>query len=153
MPFMDGSTRDHSGPATWVLRVLLAALMVLAAVNIFTGVPLLSLWVGAKIEGNGDLTMGIVFAVIAMLALGVGFLGWALSRLGRAYDSVTGHEPPPRQRAPWLRSMRDEPEHKRTRAGHLTGLEKTLVASVVIAVLAFEVWFFFFAGSSLPNTT
>ncbi len=153
MPFMDASTPHRGGPAPWFLRVLIAALMVLASVNIFTGAPLLALWVGAKIEGNGDLTMGIVFSVLATLAVAVAFLGWALSRLGRAYDSLTGHEPATRQRAPWLRSMRDEPEHKRTRAGHLTGLEKTLVASVVIAVLAFEVWFFFFAGSSLPSTT
>jgi hypothetical protein len=49
--------------------------------------------------------------------------------------------------------MRDEPLHRPTRAAQLSALEKTLVASVVVAVLGFEVWFFFFAGSSLPNTT
>ncbi len=138
----------------WALRVLIASLMVLASVNIFTGAPLLALWVGAKIEGQGDLTMGIVFSVIATLGLALAFLAWALTRLGRAYDSLTGRqEPTTRQRAVWLRSMRDEPLHRPTKAAQLSALEKTLVASVVVAALGFEVWFFFFAGSSLPNTT
>jgi hypothetical protein len=151
---VDASTRPRQTVVTWTLRVMIAALMVLASVNIFTGAPLLAIWVGSKIEGNGDLTMGIVFGVIATLAITLAFLAWALSRLGRAYDRLTGHQvPTTRERAVWLRSMRDEPVHRPTRAAQLSGLEKTLVFSVVLCILSFEVWFFFFAGSSLPNTT
>ena len=151
---MESSTGRRQTPVTWLLRVLIATLMVLTGINIFTGAPLLALWVGAKIEGNGDLTMGIVFSVIATLAVALAVLAWALSALGRAYDRLTGRqEPTTRQRAVWLRSMRDEPLHRPTRAAQLSALEKTLVLTVVLCVLSFEVWFFFFAGSSLPNTT
>jgi hypothetical protein len=30
-------------------------------------------------------------------------------------------------------------------------VERIVVAAMVAAVVAFEIWFFFFAGSSLPN--
>ena len=33
----------------------------------------------------------------------------------------------------------------------LTLMERILVLVVVVAIGCFEVWFFFFAGSSLPN--
>jgi hypothetical protein len=47
--------------------------------------------------------------------------------------------------------MRGEREElARERAG-ISGIERIVVISVVAAVLAFEVWFFFFAGSSLPS--
>ena len=45
--------------------------------------------------------------------------------------------------------MRDErPGSPRTRAG-ITGAERIVVVTVVIAVVAFEVWFFFFSGSPI----
>ena len=47
--------------------------------------------------------------------------------------------------------MRGEPERvARQRAG-ISGVERIVVITVVAAVIAFEIWFFFFAGSSLPN--
>src|SRR5205807_2885217 len=122
------------------------------SVNVFTGAPLFAMWVGSRVEGSGPLTMGVVFAVIATLALVVFLLTQALVLIGRAYDSVTGR-PPRRERPAWLRSMRDEPAHRQARGDELSMLEKALVASVVVGIVAFELWFFLAAGSPLPNST
>jgi hypothetical protein len=126
--------------------------MALASVNVFTGAPLFALWVGARIEGGNALTMGVVFAVIATLSVVLILLTLALGRLGQAYDALTGRPTKTRQRRVWLRSMRDEPQAKE-HAADLSALEKSLVLTVVLAFVAFEVWFFFFAGSSLPNSS
>ena len=47
--------------------------------------------------------------------------------------------------------MRAERAEQAAKEHGLTGLERIMVFSVVGAVIAFEVWFFFFAGSSLPK--
>jgi len=39
----------------------------------------------------------------------------------------------------------------RAQALRISAVERIVVLAVVAAVLAFEVWFFFFAGSSLPS--
>ncbi len=68
-----------------------------------------------------------------------------------AYRETTGTTPTVRTRAPWLRSMRDEsPRSPRTRTG-ITGAEGIVVVTVAIAVVAFEVWFFFFSGSPIDQ--
>jgi hypothetical protein len=47
--------------------------------------------------------------------------------------------------------MRDEREEDVQRKYGIGGVERIVVISAVAGVLAFELWFFFFAGSSLPN--
>jgi hypothetical protein len=87
-------------------------------------------------------------AVLAVVELA---LTLALTRLSAAYDELTGRPHAARRTSPWLRSMRGEREElARERAG-ISGVERVVVISVVAAALAFEIWFFFFAGSSLPN--
>lgn len=49
-----------------------------------------------------------------------------------------------------MRSLRDERDEYRERTP-LNGFEKIIVAVVLVALGAFEIWFFFFAGSSLPR--
>ena len=92
--------------------------------------------------------MTAVFSVIAVLAAIVFLLVWALNA---KYDDLTGRHPAARHTSPWLRSMRDEREEDTRQKLGISPVERVVVASVVAAVLAFEVWFFFFAGSSLPN--
>jgi hypothetical protein len=41
---------------------------------------------------------------------------------------------------------------ERTKAGGSGVLDKVMVVSVGVALVLFAVWFFGFAGSSLPNT-
>ena len=124
----------------------------LVSVNIWTGAPLLAVWVGSKVQGSlTTLSMTAVFTVVIVLAIAVAGLAWVLTRINLAYDELTGREPAARQTSPWLRSMRGERETDIRQRHGISPIERVVVVTVVIAVLAFEVWFFFFAGSSLPN--
>ena len=132
-------------------RVGLAALMVVAGLNVWTGSPLLALWVGSRVQGSGPLTMTAVFVVIVVFAVTSLTMAWVLSLLGATYDRLTGQSATVAQHAPWLRSMRGERERYPGVRAHLTALERVLVTMVVIAFVAFEVWFFFFSTSPIDN--
>jgi hypothetical protein len=47
--------------------------------------------------------------------------------------------------------MRDERDDAVQRKHGIGGVERVVVICAIAGVLAFEGWFFFFAGSSLPN--
>lgn len=129
------------------LALLVATAVV--AVNIWTGAPLLAVWVGSKAQGDSGLSMGAVFLVVVVLAVLVTALAMALTWLTARYDQLTGRKQRRRQTYPWLQSMRAERAEDVLRERGANAVEKAVVASVVAAVLAFEVWFFFFAGSSI----
>ena len=129
-------------------RLGLAALTALLSVLLWTGAPLLSIWVGAQVQGGTGLTMKAVGVVIGMLALTVTLIVLALVRVEAAYKFFSGEQVERKRTAPWMRSLRDErPELAEKRP--LTGFEKGLIAAVVLGAIAFEIWFFFFAGSSI----
>jgi hypothetical protein len=133
-------------------KIGLVTASALATVNIWTGAPLLAIWIGSKVQGSlTTLSMTAVFSVIAVLAVMVFGLGFLLSWLNARYDELTGRPPAARQTSPWLRSMRDEREHDIREKYGISGIERVVVFGAVAGVLAFELWFFFFAGSSLPN--
>ena len=133
-------------------KIGLVAASAVCSINLWTGAPLFAVWVGSKVQGNlNNVSMTAVFSVILVLAVSVFGLGFLLTWLNAKYDEVTGRPPAARQTSPWLRSMRDEREEEVRRKYGISGVERAVVASVVAGVLAFEVWFFFFAGSSLPN--
>lgn len=50
-------------------------------------------------------------------------------------------------RLPWHRSLRGEEDARQPR----TVLDVVMVATVATALAAFAIWFFLFAGSSLPG--
>jgi hypothetical protein len=95
--------------------------------------------------------MTAVFSVIVVLAVMVFLLAFLLTWINAKYDELSGRPPAARQTSPWLRSMRDEREEDTRRKFGISAIERVVVVTVVAAVLAFEIWFFFFAGSSLPN--
>ena len=133
-------------------RIGLVAASALVSINIWTGAPLLAVWVGSKVQGSlTTLSMSAVFSVIAVLAATVLGLAFLLAQINRSYDALVGREPAARQTSPWLRSMRGEREADIREKHGMSAIEKVVVACVIAAALAFEIWFFFFAGSSLPN--
>ncbi len=92
-----------------------------------------------------------MFVVVLVLAVLVFSLAAALSWLNNVYDELIGR-PRSERRSPWLRSMRAEAEvHFSSRVG-ITMLERIVMTSVYLAVITLLIWFFFFAGSPLPNT-
>jgi hypothetical protein len=134
-----------------IKRVALVVATALVSINVWTGSPLLAVWVGSRVQGGMGLSMTAVFSVVVVLAVLVLALAWALTWLNAKYDELTGRPPAARQTSPWLRSMRDERETDVRSKYGISAVEKVVVVSVVAAVLVFEVWFFFFAGSSLPS--
>jgi hypothetical protein len=133
-------------------RVALTAAAAFVTVNIWTGAPLLALWVGSRTAGPSGLSMTAVFVVVVVLLALVLALVWLLTRINERYDTLTGRPAAERRRtSPWMRSMRGEREDA-LRAKHGTSaIEQLVVISVSVAVLVFNVWFFFFAGSPLGN--
>ena len=131
-------------------RFGLAALMAFLALNVWTGSPLLALWIGSRIQGNNSQpSMGAVAAVILCLVAFSVVLYQALKRVTYAYQEATGTLPTVRSHAPWLRSMRGERPDFQGNTARITGAERIIVFTVIVAVVLFEVWFFFFSGSSI----
>lgn len=130
--------------------ILLAAAMAFLALNVWTGSPLLAVWLGSKVQGEESQPSMGAYAVV-LLAL-IAF-SWGLYQLLKlvmgAYQEATGTTPTVRSHAPWLRSMRGEREDYRGNTARISGAEKIVVVTVLIAAAAFEIWFFFFSGSSI----
>jgi hypothetical protein len=130
-------------------RIALLALMGLAAVNLFTGAPLFAVWVGSRVQGDsGGISMTAVLVVLVVLALVCWALIWALNALGTLHDELVGR-PAGRRQSPWMKPFNSP--STRAQGGSLRALDKVLVVAVVLAGLAFETWFFFFAGSSIGH--
>jgi hypothetical protein len=141
----------RSGHSLSVRKVSLLIATALVAINVWTGSPLLALWVGSQVQGSfGSPKIEAVGVVVVVLAALVYASAFALAWLNARYDALTGRRRT-RQPYPWLRSMRAERQVEVRRELGVTAVERAVVISVVAAALAFEVWFFFFAGSSLPS--
>ena len=138
-----------AGPAIWLKRIVLAVITALLAVNLYTGAPLFAVWVGSRVQKGTGLTMTTVAVVLGVLVGCVALIVMGLQWAEREYKKTTG-EAQKRRTAPWMRSMRDERAEVAERRP-LTGFEKILVGCVTFAVIAFEAWFFFFAGSSIGS--
>lgn len=137
--------KDHPrGLRQFLERVLLGVLTTLVSVNLWTGGPLLALWIGSRIQtAVGQLSMTAVGATIVILAVVTFLLYKLLAWLNTRYNAVIGRVMP-RQQAPWLKPMSGERRSIEVKRP-LSATERITVSSVVVAVLTFEVWFFFFA--------
>jgi hypothetical protein len=131
-------------------RLMLLALMSLAAVNLFTGAPLFAIWVGSRVQGDsGGLSMTAVFVVVLVLALACWALIWALNAMGAKHDELIGRPAGRRRQSPWMKPFNSPSGH--AQGTSLRALDKILVGVVVLAAIAAETWFFFFAGSSIGH--
>ena len=132
-------------------RTMLLTATTVIAINIWTGAPLAALWVGSRVVGQRLLSMTAVFVVIVTLALLIGAMGFALVRLGARYDRLVGRPPGKPTPVPWLRSMRAEDTDLLRGERGTSALEMIVLASTVTAIISFEIWFFFFAGSTFSS--
>ena len=130
--------------------ILLAAAMAFLALNVWTGSPLLAVWLGSKVQGDESQPSMGAYAVVLLSLI---FFSWALYQLLKlvmgAYQDATGTSPTVRSHAPWLRSMRGERPDYGDNPNRISGAERVVVVTVLIAAAAFEIWFFFFSGSSI----
>ena len=129
-------------------RILLGVLTTLVSLNLWTGGPLLALWVGSRIQASiGTLSMAAVGATIGVLIVETFVLYKLLAILSARYNAVTGRTAP-RQQAAWLKPMSGERRSLQIRHP-LSLVEKIVVVWVVVAFEVLLVWFFFFAHYTL----
>ena len=134
--------RSPWNPAAWVL----VALMAIGSVVMWLGVPIALIYAASKLADTPNPSMGPYLLVFIGLPIGMALVGKALGALNRAHIRLTGAEVDA-YRPGWTRSMRGERQVER-RGGVL---DRVMIISVAIAGVAFAVWFFGFAGSSLPG--
>jgi uncharacterized membrane protein YidH (DUF202 family) len=105
------------------------AIMFMGSLVLWVGVPVAWLWVGSQLQATtsmstviGTMMIGMLVTIAALVAL--------LGRLNRRHVELQ------EARGTYL------PENA------TTALENVMVASAVVAVIGFFVWFFGFSGSS-----
>ncbi len=137
---------------TRLARAGLVAAMVVVTINLWTGAPLLALWVGSRVAPSSGISMGAVAVIVIVLLVVCMALVRLLAVLGAVHDRISGHEATVRRHTPWLRAMSGErPRELGGAAPSLTALDYVLVAVVVLSIVAFEIWFFFIAGSPFDS--
>jgi hypothetical protein len=130
-----------------LLAVLLIALMAIGSILLWLGIPVGWLYLVSRLVSSSEPSMGPYVLVLVGIPVSMIVVGKALSKLNRVYGEITGTTPTVRMRNPWMKSMRGERDSGRPR----TVLDVVMVWSVALALLCFGIWFFVFAGSSLPT--
>ena len=137
--------RTHS---TWSpLSLFLIALMAIGSVVMWIGVPVALIYAASRLADSPKPSMGPYVLILVGLPLGMMAVGKLLGGLDRYHGRVTGLDDGKPQQAAWMKSMRGDRERKRRRSV----LDSVMMISVGIALLLFGIWFFAFAGSSLPG--
>lgn len=121
--------------------------MLLAALSIWTAVPLGWIYIGSKVSQTQFPSGGPYFVVAIGIVVSILLIAWLIGWLNRLYVQLTGTNRLTPMRSAWLKSMRDSSP----RAGTTTVVEAVLMGSVILATIALTVWFFFLAGSPIPN--
>ena len=125
----------------------LVVAMVLGSLVLWLAVPVAWLWLASHIDSSLDASLK-AYAVIAigvpatMLAL-----FWLLRRLDLIHQRITGSASSRRLAPAWRRSLSEE----RDLQAPTSALDIILAGTAIAALLALVVWFFLFAGSSLPS--
>jgi hypothetical protein len=129
----------------------------LASINIWTGGPVIALWVGSQFEGwigarapSTGVSMKSFLVVVLALALVETALALLVTRVGDAYDKLIGRPSRARRTPPWLRSLRGEREKSEVAKHGISAIERVAIVSVVLCVLAVEAWFVLAPRSALP---
>jgi multisubunit Na+/H+ antiporter MnhC subunit len=139
---------------TAIRRVLLGtgstAFMLIGAVLIGFGVPLFWIFIASQFYGKTGAVTGpvAVFIGTGILVSYYGLLliaSWIRARLiGRSGAQERG------ARDPWNRSMRDTPYKPGEQRSD--PVERLFVATAIVSMIAFLVWFALFAGAPFPTS-
>jgi hypothetical protein len=118
------------------------------AIAAAAGIPLAWIWLASKLAGTKrDLTPSLALFIATgiivsyWLALLAG--GWIR---GKSIDR--GEERARASRRSWNRSFSDAPRPEDRR---IDPIERLFIVVGVLAIIAFEIWFFFYAGDPLPS--
>jgi quinol-cytochrome oxidoreductase complex cytochrome b subunit len=118
------------------------------AIAAAAGIPLAWIWMASKLAGTKpDLTPSLA----VFIATGILVSYWLALLVGswiRGRTVDTGEERARVTRRSWNRSFRDAPRPDDQR---IDPIERVFIVVGVLAIIAFEIWFFFFAGDPLPS--
>jgi hypothetical protein len=124
---------------------LLAALAA-GSVALWTAVPAGVLWLVSRLNASsGTMTAGTSLAVAFAIPAAIVLAAQGLVRVERVYVRVTGATASAPRVHGWRRSLSDSGA-----SAPATVLERMMAVSVLLALVGFVIWFFAFAGSSLP---
>jgi hypothetical protein len=127
--------------------LLLILVMAVGSVFLWLGIPFLWIWGISQTVDTTQPQIGPYMAIIVGVPLTMYVFGRFLYKMNQVYERVTGQTSEVRVQLPWHRSMRGERD-----TGRRTNvLEFVMICSVGLCLVAFVVWFLFFAGSSLPT--
>ena len=125
----------------------LLAAMAAGSIALWTLVPAGVLWLASRLTATaGPPSTGILLAIAVGVPTAMVLSAGALVRIERLYSRMTGAAASTPAVPGWRRSLSDS-----NALGPASVLEKMIVASVMLAVIALATWFFAFAGSSLPT--
>ena len=142
------ATRPRVGPHRHLAAWGLVLLMGIGSIAMWLVTPAFWLWVASRMTRSTQPSAGPYLLVIAGTVVTMIVLGKLLGALNRAHQRVVGAEDERRRQATWMRSMRGE----RQVASRPRGvLEVVMMVSVGLAIVVMAIWFFGFAGSSLPG--
>ena len=145
---MEASAQQHRTHSSWSpFSLFLIALMALGSVVMWIGVPLGLIYLASRLADSPKPSMGPYLVVLIGLPVGMMLVGKLLGALDSMHGRYTGLDEGKPEQATWLKSMRGDRERKRRRSV----LDSVMVISVAVAVVLAAIWFFGFAGSSLPG--
>ena len=118
------------------------------AIAAAAGIPLAWIWMASKLAGTKrDLTPSLA----VFIATGIIVSYWLALLVGswiRGRTVDPGEERARVTRRSWNRSFSDAPRPEDQR---IDPIERVFIVVGVLAIIAFEIWFFFFAGDPLPS--
>jgi hypothetical protein len=136
---------DMARIARPIANAALITLMVVGSFAVWTVIPIAGVWVASQLS-DSNVQMGVVPLMVAAGGIPAAML-FAIALLARVeglHMRLTGAAPQGRVVPAWRRSLGD------SRSVQLTLLDRIMIASVLAAMITMAVWFFAFAGSSLP---
>jgi hypothetical protein len=133
--------------ATKPIAILLVLMMAVGSIVLWIGLPVGWVWVASRTVKSSQPSLGPYLLVLFATPLSMWLWSKLLFRLNDLYSRLTGQTHQVHVQLPWHKSMRGE----RGSTRQTTVLDWVMIVSVSVALTAFGIWFFFFAGSSLPS--
>ena len=144
---MEASAQPRTRSTWSPISLFLIALMAIGSVVMWIGVPVGLIYLASRLVDSSKPSMGPYVLILVGLVVGMMAVGKLLGALDRYHGRVTGLDDGKPEQAAWMKSMRGDRERKRRRSV----LDSVMIISVGVALLLFGIWFFAFAGSSLPG--
>ena len=144
---MEASAQPRTRSTWSPISLFLIALMAIGSVLMWIGVPVGLIYLASRLADSSKPSMGPYVLILVGLVVGMMAVGKLLGALDRYHGRITGLDDGKPEQAAWMKSMRGDRERKRRRSV----LDSVMMISVGVALLLFGIWFFAFAGSSLPG--